>query len=127
MAILAVFIILKIAGSVHTNPDAEGDRHFVADIDRFHIVQDMEALLLQLLQRAVFHQEKVFVFFQLFDEAVKFGKIPADLPVDQRDQKRPAHILHTLQRFVIIIQIGKTEHHFSSSHLWMYSLSSVSS
>ncbi len=70
----------------------------------------MESLFFQGFQRALAHDQKIFIFLQLFHKAVKIGKIFRDLTIDQCDQKRPSHILHTLKSFLIIIQISQCHH-----------------
>ena len=67
----------------------------------------MESLFLQSFQRALAHDQEIFIFLQLLYKTVKVGKVLRDLTVDQCDQKRSPHILHTFKSFLIIIQISQ--------------------
>ena len=67
----------------------------------------MEPLFLQGLQGTLAHDQEIFISLKLAHKPVEIGKILGDFPVDQGNQKGTAHILHALQCFLIIVQIGK--------------------
>lgn len=107
-----VLIVADIRIAVDADPDTQGNGHLISDINRLYILQETEPLRLQGRHIFLLDGKEIFVLFHLFYDAVDSGNIFADLPVNEGHQKRPAHLLHALQRFIIVIQINKTCHHF---------------
>ena len=102
------FIILRIGESVQADPDADRNRHFVADIDRFHIIKDIKTLLAHLRHRLFAQDHEVFILLHLPADPIKTSHILIDFSVDQRDQKGAPHFFHTFKRLVIIVQIDRS-------------------
>ena len=103
-------IIAAIAVAVHPHADTQRNRHIIADIDCLHLLQKGKAILLKNLGRLLLYDKQILILFQLLDNPVQVCDVLVDLPIDQGGQERAAHLLHTLQRLVIIIQINQSGH-----------------
>ena len=112
-----VLIVLSVGLPVHTDSDAQGHRHIVADIYSLYILQDGEMLLLHLQHVLPLHHKEVFVLFQLLYNALQAPDVLVDLPVNQGDQEGSPNLLHALQCLVIIIQVNQSGHQLLIIHL----------
>ena len=72
----------------------------------------MELLLLECLKRTLSHDQEILVLLQLTYQTIIVGKIFGDLSVDQSDQKRTSYILHTLQCFLVVVEICQCNYQF---------------
>lgn len=72
------------------------EQRLVAGLDRLHIIQQMEFILLHLRQEAVFEHHKILVILNLSDKRVRFGKVLIHTAIHQSDQHGLLDILHAL-------------------------------
>ena len=104
-------IITQLSIGFRTHADADTDCYlqFIPYAYRFYIIDNVEFLRSDRFQRLPFQYHEIFVFFQFTDNSVNIGNKFIDLSIDQCCQKRCPHILHTLQHFLIIININQSD------------------
>ena len=80
-------IILGIAQPVQADADTYGNRHLIANIYGFHILQKFETLLTHLGYRFLTQHRQILVLFNFLADSVETGNILVHFPVNQRHQQ----------------------------------------
>lgn len=81
------------------------------DIDLLHFLKQRELVFLDLLIAFLPDNNKVFILFHLFDNAVHIADIFVDLSVDQRHEKRLTYLFHALHDLIVIIDVDQSGDH----------------
>ena len=96
-------VLHQIIGSV---PDADRNRHrdLIADIDRLDVLEELELLGLEFIQRALLHHKEVLILLSLLADSVHIGEVFVDLPLNEREKQRPAELINALQCLFVIVK-----------------------
>ena len=105
-----ILVVLAVGVAVHTDPDAQGHRHVVADVDGLYVLQNGEPVLLDPGNVLLLDGKEIFVLLHLFHDAVHTGDIFVDLAVDEGGQQGAPHFLHALQRLIVVVQVNEPGH-----------------
>ena len=97
---------------IRAEADAHGNGHgrLISNVDGFDILQDLEALALQLVKALLSDQEEIVVVVSLPDKAVHIRKIPVDLALNERQEQGLLQVITLLDDLVVVVETEKPEH-----------------
>ena len=103
-----VVITLWIRVAAESQTHTECSRNLVAHTDRLHIFQQWETIFFQFLEIFLLHYNKILICLDLFDNTINLHEILVNLSIDQCQQQTLTNLFHTLDHFVIIVNIKHT-------------------
>ena len=96
---------------LNTDTDADGDGHFVAEVDGTDFIEQREAADFQLFQILALENDQIFIFFEFLDDRIDSAHGLCDLTFNQCREKGTPHLIDRFHRLIVIIDVDQTDDH----------------